>query len=55
MEDIIPILGYETVFKDIAINFPAQHQDTEPSMEYLMDPRLIFDDINYIGTCKFER
>ncbi len=54
MEDIIPILGYETVCKDVAINFPAQHQDIQPGMEYLMDPRPIFDDINYIGTCKLK-
>lgn len=45
-------LNYETVCKDIPIQFPPQHQNVQPGMEYLMNPRPIFDDPNYMGTGK---
>lgn len=47
-------LGYETLCETVPISFPPQHQDIQPGMEYLMNPRPIFDDLNYIGTGKLK-
>jgi NAD(P)-dependent dehydrogenase (short-subunit alcohol dehydrogenase family) len=54
MENDIPILGYETVCEDVTINFYPQHQDMQPGMEYMMVPRPIFDNPNYIGSNKLK-
>ena len=34
--------GYGMICKDYKIEFPPQHQDVQPGMEYLMKPRPIF-------------
>ena len=39
--------GYGMICKDYRIEFPPQHQDTQPGMEYLMTPRPIFDNPYY--------
>lgn len=36
------------------VEFPPQHQDTQPGMEYLMDPKPIFDNENYHGSGKLK-
>ncbi len=50
-----PKLDYMYMQKEcenVPITFPPQHQDVQPGMEYLMNPRPIFEDPNYIPSCK---
>lgn len=54
MNDNQNILGYETFCEELKVAFPPQHQDVQPGMEYLMNPKPIFDDPNYIGTNKLQ-
>ncbi|MDV4151507.1 SDR family oxidoreductase [Clostridium sp. AL.422] len=35
-------------------NFPPQHQDVQPGIEAIMNPRPIFDNPNYVGSGKLE-
>lgn len=44
--------GYGLICKDYKLEFPMQHQDTQPGMEYLMRPRPIFNNPYYIGSGK---
>ena len=44
--------AYGLICKDYKIEFPPQHQDTQPGMEYLMVPRPIFNDPYYRGSGK---
>ncbi len=39
--------GYGLICKKYRIEFPEQHQDTQPGMEYLMTPRPIFNNPYY--------
>lgn len=39
--------GYGVICKDYKIEFPPQHQETQPGMEYLMVPRPIFNNPYY--------
>ncbi len=39
--------GYGMICKDYKLEFPPQHQDTQPGMEYLMNPRPIFNNPYY--------
>ena len=39
--------GYCRICKDYRIEFPPQHQDKQPGMEYLMTPRPIFNNPYY--------
>ncbi len=39
--------GYGRICKDYRIEFPPQHQDKQPGMEYLMTPRPIFNNPYY--------
>ena len=39
--------GYGLICKDYKLEFPPQHQDTQPGMEYLMKPRPIFNNPYY--------
>jgi NAD(P)-dependent dehydrogenase (short-subunit alcohol dehydrogenase family) len=47
-------LGYKTQCKQVPIAFPPQHQPVQPGLEYIMKPRPIFDNPDYIGSCKLE-
>lgn len=38
----------------VKVNFPPQHQDCHPGMEYLMNPRPISENVNYKGSNKLE-
>lgn len=38
----------------VKVNFPPQHQDYHPGLEYLMDPRPISDNANYKGSDKLK-
>ena len=44
--------GYGLICKDYKIEFPPQHQDVQPGMEYLMKPRPIFNNPYYKGSGK---
>ncbi|EDK35016.1 Conserved hypothetical protein [Clostridium kluyveri DSM 555] len=55
MKFYYPYLGYKEQCKRIPIAFPPQHQPVQPGMEYLMLPRPIFDNPDYIGSCKLEK
>lgn len=49
-----PYFGYKTECKNVPITFPPQHQPVQPGLEYVMSPRPIFNDPNYIGTGKLK-
>lgn len=38
----------------VKVNFPPQHQDCHPGMEYVMNPRPISENVNYKGSNKLE-
>jgi len=44
--------GYGLICKDYKIEFPPQHQDVQPGMEYLMTPRPIFNNPYYRASGK---
>lgn len=44
--------GYGLICKDYKVEFPPQHQDTQPGMEYLMTPRPIFNNPYYRASGK---
>ena len=44
--------GYGLICKDYKLEFPPQHQDIQPGMEYLMKPRPIFNNPYYRGSGK---
>ncbi len=44
--------GYGLICKNYQLEFPPQHQDTQPGMEYLMTPRPIFNNPYYRGSGK---
>ena len=49
-----PYFGSETKCRNTPITFPAQHQDTQPGLEYLMNPAPIFDNGEYKGSGKLK-
>lgn len=36
------------------VSFPAQHQDTQPGHEHMMNPRPVFDNPSHVGTGKLK-
>lgn len=46
--------GYGYKCNKFKVEFPPQHQDVQPGMEYLMKPLPIFDDCNYHGCGKLK-
>lgn len=54
MYPIYSYLGYINECKDIPITFPAQHQEEQPGLEYLMVPQPICENPEYIGSCKLK-
>ena len=47
--------GYKDENCKIPITFPAQHQNVQPGMEYLMNPGPIFEDPDYIPSNKLKK
>lgn len=47
-------LGYGYKCTKFKVEFPPQEQDVQPGMEYLMNPKPIFDNENYIGSGKLK-
>lgn len=54
MSLLYPYYGSETQCKEVPLTFPPQHQNRQPGFEYIMDPRPIYDNPNYIGTGKLK-
>lgn len=54
MYPMYPYYSYKTSCEEQPISFPAQHQDRQPGMEYLMVPRPIFDNPAYMGSGKLK-
>lgn len=46
--------GYGYKCNKYKVQFPPQHQDVQPGMEFLMKPRPIFDNPNYKGSDKLK-
>ena len=44
--------GYGMICKDYKLEFPPQHQNVQPGMEYLMHPRPIFNNPYYRASGK---
>ena len=51
---IIPYFEYKYENLKTPITFPAQHQNIQPGMEYMMNPLPIFEDPNYIPSEKLK-
>jgi NAD(P)-dependent dehydrogenase (short-subunit alcohol dehydrogenase family) len=49
---VYPFIGYQTEKVSKPVEFPPQHQDQVPGLEYLMTPRPIFDYPGYVGSGK---
>jgi len=49
-----PYFGYKAECKEIPMTFPPQHQPVQPGLEYIMFPRPIFNNPDYIGTGKLK-
>lgn len=49
-----PYFGHITECKRHPITFPPQHQPVQPGLEYLMFPRPIFNDPDYVGSGKLK-
>lgn len=54
MNKVYPYIGFKTVCMEQPIAFPPQHQDCQPGLESLMDPRPISEDPDYQGSGKLE-
>lgn len=52
MIPLYPYYSYETRCKQVPVTFPPQHQDTQPGLEYLMNPTPISDNPGYKGSGK---
>jgi NAD(P)-dependent dehydrogenase (short-subunit alcohol dehydrogenase family) len=49
-----PYYGKETKCEEKPSAFPPQHQDQQPGLEYLMNPRPIYDNPSYTGSQKLQ-
>lgn len=54
MNPIYPYYGERTVCKEQPIAFPPQHQDRQPGLESLMNPRPISENPEIIGSGKLK-
>ena len=51
---VYPYYSKKTVCKEQPITFPPQHQDQQPGLEYLMNPRPITENPSYAGSGKLK-
>ena len=49
-----PYFGYSVECKNEPKTFPPQHQPVQPGIEALMYPKPIFDNPEYLGSCKLK-
>lgn len=54
MYPVYPYAGCERQCQDIPVTFPPQHQERQPGLEYIMNPRPIFDYEGYRGSGKLQ-
>ena len=47
-------IGYKEKCKKIPVTFPPQQQYIQPGMEYMMKPKPIFEDPDYVSGCKLK-
>lgn len=52
MYPMYPYIGKKKICRELPIAFPHQHQQSQPGLEYLMDPKPIFDNPNRKGSNK---
>ena len=52
MYPMYPYIGKKKICRELPIAFPHQHQQSQPGLEYLMDPKPIFDNPNQKGSNK---
>ncbi len=51
---LYPYYSKETKCEEQPISFPPQHQNQQPGLEYLMNPKPIFENPAYLGAKKLE-
>lgn len=49
-----PYYGYEKKCENVPVSFPPQHQEKQPGLEYLMNPKPISDNPYYKGSGKLK-
>ncbi|KHS57692.1 MULTISPECIES: SDR family oxidoreductase [Terrisporobacter] len=54
MYPIYKNIGTKENCEVVKVNFPPQHQDCHPGLEYIMNPRPISENVNYKGSNKLE-
>ena len=54
MYPVYKSIGIMEKCERVKILFPQQHQDSQPGLEYIMEPRPISDNLYYIGSCKLQ-
>ncbi len=54
MYPIYKNIGTKENCEVVKVNFPPQHQDCHPGLEYIMNPRPISENVNYKGRNKLE-
>ena len=47
-----PYIGFKDENLKTPLTFPPEHQDTQPGMEYLMNPAPLFENPNYVPSGK---
>jgi hypothetical protein len=52
MFPILPMQSKETRMSETLIAFPPQHQEQQPGIEMNMNPRPIFENLEYMGSAK---
>lgn len=52
MDMQFPFLGYQDKCEQVPVQFPPQHQQSQPGLETLMEPKPVFDNPAYVGTGK---
>ncbi len=52
MYPIYPYIGFETKCEKVPLTFPPQHQSRQPGIEYIMNPRPIYNNPGYRGSEK---
>lgn len=54
MYPVYKSIGSKEKCENVKVLFPPQHQDCQPGLEYLMEPRPISDNPYYRGSCKLQ-
>lgn len=49
-----PYFGMEKQCENVPVTFPPQHQNRQPGMEYLLEPRPISENPDTSGSCKLQ-